>query len=635
MKIKISGILGAFSIFLFFFLNACNDASLDSVVLFPLSSYEMNVFLADKRQSIDSKPIINSGDTLRPYFVYSLPKEYSDIMGFQIFLRPTDMRTASGAIREEKLEYMFMHSTDTEDREAVPVKIWAKNLEYTLDPIDVAADETGIFDVADGEDSLAEEISAGADEEDVPAETEETSFVHWTENKPIFVPARTMELPAFTLPETLDIGQYAMILQVVGKDGTLLSSTEKLFYFLAEARFAVKDPQVYLPGQSDARMAKAGAYILLEVPVLWDEPLDPYVVWSDGGKIFHEGRVSEGANRMLWKAPELAGFKNIRAEVFPLPPFEGTQKVNGIAGTISIPITMKEVENGHFAEKLNEFTHWYALHGDLLDKKGGPPLQFQTETTAQWAPAAYTYGLSIGKDGYLISKPPPMEINMEEESGGDGQQENLPARTDKLEFRLKLVEDGTIIRAYYDYATDGASPSSVMVSVVSKDGWLELLVNAGEEDALIKAIRLPAIKPASRPDAEKLASTISGDDDGEKTEIENHNFPLLSLIITTEEIYLCADISFEGHTEPYTEPTVLADPLRGTATFYLGSGDDNAASGGVVAVINELGVLFDLPAKSHIQQPPTVEEETAPPETGDPPPPPDLVRMRQEAMDTI
>ncbi|MDR0706890.1 MAG: hypothetical protein LBF60_03305, partial [Treponema sp.] len=610
MKIKRSGILGVFSIFPFFFLTACNDASLDSVVLFPLSSYEMNVFLVDKQQSIDSSPIINSKDTLRPYFVYSLPKEYPDIMGFQIFLRPTDMQTASDAIREEKLEYMFMHSTDTEDREDVPVKIRAEEREYTFDPTDAAADETEIPGAADGEDVPAEEISAVVDG-DVPIKPEESSFVHWTENKPIFVPARTMELPAFTLPETLGIGQYSMILQVVGKDGTPLSSTEKSFYFLAEARFAVKDPQVYLPGQSDARMAKAGAYILLEVPVLWDEPLEPYVVWSDGGKIFHEGKVSEGANRMLWKAPELAGFKNIKAEVFPLPPFEGTQKVNGIAGTISIPITTKEAENGYSAEKSKVFTHWYALQGDLLDKKGGPPLQSRMETTPQWAPAVYTYGLSIGKDRYLISKPPPMD--MEEESDGGVPPESLPARTDKLEFRLNLVGDGTIVRAYYAYATESAGLAPVMVSVVSKDGWLELLLNAGEEDSLIKAVRLPAIKPARRPDGEEFASTISGDDD-EKQEIENHAFPVVSLVITTEENYLRADISFEEHTETYTEPIVLAEPLSGAAAFYLGSGDDSIAAGGVVAVISELGVLFNLPARSHVQQASPVEE-TAPLET--------------------
>ncbi|MDR1074140.1 MAG: hypothetical protein LBL45_10790, partial [Treponema sp.] len=481
MRIKSSGIFGVFSIL---FLNACNDAPVDAIVLFPLNPYEMNVFLAERQQSIDSNPIVNSGDMLHPYFVHALPKEYPDVMGFQVFLRPAD-----SAIREEKLEYTFIHSPD--------------------------------------------EIEG----DDVPVRTAEVSGVQWTENTPVFIPARTMELPAFALPETLDIGQYSMIFQVIGKDGATLSSTEKAFYFLAGARFVVKDLRVYLPGQSDTRIAKAGARILLEVPVVWDEPLDPYVVWSsDGGNIFNEGRISEGANRMLWKAPEITGFKNIKAEVFPFSPFEETQKITGIAGiagTISIPITAKDAENGHFAERSSEFTHWYALQGDLLDRKGGAPLQPYVETTAQWSPAAYTYGLSIGKDVYLISKPsPPMETDKEEETDSGDSPESLPARTDKLEFRLNLVEDGAIVRAYYDYAMDSADSAPVMISLVSTDGWLELLLNAGEEDALIKKTPLPTIKHVI-PDAEEFnltIATISGEEEIEKQQdFQNQDFPVVSL----------------------------------------------------------------------------------------------------------
>ncbi|MDR0557746.1 MAG: hypothetical protein LBG43_07780 [Treponema sp.] len=588
MRIKSSGILGVFSIFaLLFFLNACNDVPLDAIVLFPLNSYEMNVFLAEKRQSIDSNPIVSNGDTLHPYFVHAIPQEYPDIQGIQIFLRPVDvlsvdMRLADSAIREEKLEYMFIHATD------------------------------------------------GIDGDDVSAKTAEVppdvSGKQWSKDTPVFVSARTMELPAFALPDTLEIGRYAMIFQVIGKAGATLSSTEKAFYFLADARFAVKDVCVYLPGQPDTRMAKAGARILLEVPVVWDEPLDPYVVWSDGGRVFNAGRVSEGANRMLWKAPEIAGFKTIKAEVFPFPPFEETQEITGagivdytgIVWTISIPITAKEAESEYFAERAEEFTHWYALQGDLLDRKGGAPLQPQKKTTAQWSPVAYTYGLSIGRDVYLISKPPPMETDREEESGDGDSPERFPARTDKLEFRLTLVEDGTIVRAYYDYAEESDSPASVMVSMVSKDGWLELLLNAGEEETLIKKTPLPAISPAS-PNAEEFDVTVSGEEETESQDVQNQNFPVVSLSVTVEENQLCADISFEENAEVYTEPVALAAPLSGSATFYLGSGDE-----GVVAVISELGALFNLPATSRKRQAVVATVETpAPLEAIAPPPPPD------------
>ncbi|MDR0374238.1 MAG: hypothetical protein LBH85_00735 [Treponema sp.] len=584
MKIKLSEALAAFLIFPLFFLNACNDVALEAVVFSPLNSYEMNVFLAEKQQSIDNNPIINSGDTLYPYFVHALPKEYPDIQGFQVFLRPAAMLAASGVVREEKLEYMFIHSIDATDGE------------------------------------------------DVPARTAEISSVYWTENTQVFVPTgRTMALPAFTLPETLDIGQYSMILRVVGKDGATLLSTEKSFYFLAEARFEVKDLQIYLPGRSAAGMAKAGACILLEVPVVWDEPLDPYVVWSDGGKIFNAGRIFEGANRILWKAPEIAGFKNIKATVFPFPPFEETQEINGatgIAKTVSIPITIKEAGSEYFAERSNEFTHWYALQGDLLDRKGGAPLQPQKETIAQWAPAAYTYGLSIGNGVYLISKPRPVEADMKEESDGGDSPESPPARTDKLEFYLNIVEDGAIVRAYYDYAMDSDSPASVMVGVVLRDGWLELLLNAGEEDVLIKKVRMPAIKPAS-PDVEEFDLAIFG-----KEENENHDSPVVSLSVTTHKNWLCADISvdifFEKNAETQTEPVALPYPVSGAANFYFGSGGGVAS---VTAVISDLGVLFNLPAKQYMRQ--LIQQVAAVQaldlqEADSPPPPRGLERTHDE-----
>jgi hypothetical protein len=212
---------------------------------------------------------------------------------------------------------------------------------------------------------------------------------------------------------------------------------------------------------------------------------------------------------------------------------------------------------------------------------------------------------------YLISKPPPVETEMEEESGGDSP-ESLPARADKLEFRLNLVEDGTIVRAYYDYAVDNAAtPAPVMVSMVSKDGWLELLLNAGEEDMLIKRVRIPAIEPAS-PDAEEFDLTISG-----KEGSENRGFPVVSLSITTYTNQLCADISFEENAEIQTEPVALVYPVGGTASFYLGSGDATS----VTAVISDMGVLFNRPAKPHTQQAVAVQK-AAPQKAESPRPPP-------------
>ncbi|MDR2193373.1 MAG: hypothetical protein LBP19_02760 [Treponema sp.] len=341
MRIKTGKIFDIFSIFLPFLFNACDDTSLDTMFYLSFNPYEMSVFLDEKQQSIDTAVIINSEDTIRPYFVNSRSESDSDITGFQVFLQRAD-RT----IREERLDYTFVRS---------------------VSPLIEA-------------DALAESAADA-----VPTEINE---VHWTETISVSVPAWSMELPAFTLSETLAIGQYSMIFQVVGKDGVPLSSTDKPFYFLADAQFAVKDPQMYLPGGSEERMANADTLILLDVPIIWDKRLDPYIIWSEGGTEFSAGRVSEGANRILWKVPKFTGFKNISVEVFPFPPFEGTRKINGITTTISIPITEKKTKS-EYSSIPDGGIHWYALQGDLSDKRSGILLQPWLITAAQWAPVSF------------------------------------------------------------------------------------------------------------------------------------------------------------------------------------------------------------------------------------------------------
>jgi hypothetical protein len=416
----------------------------------------------------------------------------------------------------------------------------------------------------------------------------------WTQNPPVFVPAPNIDLPVYSLPETLGIGQYTMIFQVVGKDNNALFSTEKPFYFLDDARFSVKELQMYLPDQSDTRFAKAGAQILLEVPVMWDERLDPYIVWSEGGKEFSSGKLSEGANRILWKVPKLAGFKHIRADVFPFLPIQKMQKISGITRIISIPVTAKGSDSGHFTSKTDEFTYWYRLQGELLDETGGTPLLPQGKTNVQWIPTANTYGLGIGADAYLIPNTRPAAPVETEPSGVEGiETDNVITKTEGLLFRLKLLEEGIIMSGRYNYIADGSNSDSVTggfttngfttggltVRLVFKEGNLELLVNMGEEETLVKKISAAHI------------TNVSAAPGGEGEALEKPDFLIVRLNFRIGQNQLFADMSLENAAVINTEPVTLPKPLSGMATFQLGSG-----SGSTVAVIKELGVALNRPA---------------------------------------
>ncbi|MDR1418826.1 MAG: hypothetical protein LBI86_00430 [Treponema sp.] len=240
------------------------------------------------------------------------------------------------------------------------------------------------------------------------------------------------EFPAFPLPEDLAIGNYTLIFQVLGEKETLYRA-EKPFYYVGDIDFRPEDIRVYLPYSSDSRLIPPGASVLLETGAACAEDIDPYIIWHNGRKRLGEGKISEGAGRVLWKAGDQTGFDTIRAEIFPFVP---EPELRGYSREISLMISAKAKDGNVFRREEASLAHWYQFSGDLSDAKAptatGKALVPKTGLAPRWFPAEGIYGLSVGPGDAYFLEDPALSVEAEQAAG-------------RLMIRFRPVAEGTIL----------------------------------------------------------------------------------------------------------------------------------------------------------------------------------------------
>jgi hypothetical protein len=279
----------------------------------------------------------------------------------------------------------------------------------------------------------AEEIDKYDDKNDIEEPDEDTE---------IFIAMERMDgaFPHFTMPLEMEPGPYIMVFEVFGKREVRISKTEKIFYYLAEEDYDIADISVHLPGIiTPPHLIPPGTVVLLNAAVQSDEALDPYIAWYNGKTCIGEGRVSQGANQILWKLPAHTSFQNIRAEVIPFPPLPSNERsaaaarpadrlLLGKSREISLAVSSNGEFTGILSALLNDIEtnqqgivlRDYQLAGVLNDSKN-PLLNNALKRTVnpkpneenppRWLPAKEFYGLGIGpEDIYAL---PSFSLNLE------------------------------------------------------------------------------------------------------------------------------------------------------------------------------------------------------------------------------
>ncbi|MDR0602629.1 MAG: hypothetical protein LBG42_09645, partial [Treponema sp.] len=189
---------------------------------------------------------------------------------------------------------------------------------------------------------------------------------------------------------------------------------------------------------------------LLETGVNASKDLDPYIVWYNGRRRLSEGRISEGAGCILWKAGDQTGFNTIRAEIFPFVP---DSELRGYSREISLMISAKAEDGSAFREEEKPLVHWYQFGGNLHDALSPTTTEKALVPKAglapKWLPAEGIYGLSVGPgDAYLLEDLA-LSAGMERAAG-------------RLLIRFRPVAEGTILNAAFTLEHSSETPEIIL-----------------------------------------------------------------------------------------------------------------------------------------------------------------------------
>jgi predicted aconitase with swiveling domain len=250
------------------------------------------------------------------------------------------------------------------------------------------------------------------------------------------------ELPSFPLPADLPVNRYTIVTQVMS-GGDILQRNEKSFFYLGNAVFSFESINVHFPGVTENhQLIPRGLNILLEADLDFDSPLDPYIIWYNGRNRISEGRISDGAGLLFWKAPEQSGFFSIRAEVFP------TASHHGLAGyqkEISLLVSSNTIDLHLVSEEIPQLLHWYIFDGNLNDSRitaaPADSLNPVPNIPLQWIPASGTYGLASGNNQAFLLPDIPIPDNSRDASW-------------QTLFRFKPVNEGRLFSVLFESSPD-------------------------------------------------------------------------------------------------------------------------------------------------------------------------------------
>jgi hypothetical protein len=468
--------------------------------------YQVKALVNDT--SLDDCSLINAGDAIHPYFASSVAND-PDITGLMVFVR-----NARGAVVGGKTVYTLESGTEGDAQTG-------------SEPEDPAAIQSG-------------------------------------ENTVIPVKRLDKNLPRFSLPEQLAMGQYTLVFKVLGGDETLYQ-TEQNIYYLHNASLLLKEIQMYLPDISaGSRLVPPGAAIMLEARLDVDPRLDPYIKWYNGKKLVNEGSLSGGAARFLWKAPEETGFHSLRAEAFPSRSYQG---IAGSSREIVIPVSAKASGLNLVDGAAPELLHRYQFNGDVRDSlsTASPERELipQGERPPRWSPAGHIYGLLSGPDDAYLFPPVSFQRGADENGG-------------RLLLRFKPLTDGRILSALF------AAPASRSFEMNLSLAGETLVLSCGAEGLPAEEIAAPL-----SASGEYITAAIDFFFQGNRFEVALN--PAYSAESEQQVSFLDGYPEFQR----YATSVALAVPLGGDCVLRIGVSAQKAEDAEAEPVAGVSTVIWD------------------------------------------
>jgi len=415
---------------------------------------------------------------------------------------------------------------------------------YTLDQSAGQKEETR--SVQKNKKQKEEKISEDETENEAPPVEEKKEPVLKRNGEELFFHVKNLdaELPPFPIPENLSPGKYTMVLQVMsGKD--ILQKTEKSIYYLGKTVFSYEGINVYLPGAVDtSHHIPKESVVMLEVNLNFDNQLNPYIIWYDGKNKISEGKFSDGADILFWKAPEQNGLFSLCAEVFPA---EKNHELAGYKKEISLLVS-SNVENINLVSADNDqLMHWYTMEGNLNDSINaadeGSALKPNPKSKPKWMGLDGTYGLATGYNSTL--KLPKVSVL------------NKDTETWQALIRFKPLSGGVVCSVQF-----GSSDVSMFLSIEEKNLVLTL---ASPQKTVSQTVSLPAAEMDESSENQETGNDIS--------------FLTVGINFSINSSALSAQINIFGDLNPVelaVKPIKLETKIKNEFNITLGFNDDSS-----------------------------------------------------------
>jgi hypothetical protein len=522
---------------------------------------------------LDEFSFVSFGDSIQPFFEYSVSKD-PDITALMVYLKDSRGETAGYKVTylldaKNGLEQNFAPGPDPELEEEE---------ETEEQPEEILAD------ITDGEN---EKPDAQAKTEPEPKEDIVTASLkeqlltidQYKVGNEYIIPVKNLDnpLPLFPIPHDLPLGRYTMVSQVLGGNA-VLNKTEKLFYYLSDAKFSFEGIQVHLPGvaSGSGQLIPMGSVIMLETKLDFDSRLEPYIVWYNNKRVTGEGLYSSPDSILLWKAPDQSGFFSLQAEAFPLI---SRQDLLGFQRGVSLLVSSRKIELNLIPEDTPNLLHWYTFEADLLDStmktSAERALRPAGRNQFQWIPFNGTYGLAAGP-GDVFSMPG-VKFSGDEDKNW------------QLALRFKTLSEGGILLVRFT--------ENIALTLKNEESKLVLTLASPELEPLSEAFALP--------EEEMFVSAVI-------------NFSVHEEGVSASFNYI---ESFESQAEADTKPLNLkTDLLREkpdtSNTFTVSLGIPNSAANAsrtaqvpVYTAIWDEAALLDVPFREESENTDDVEEE--------------------------
>jgi hypothetical protein len=444
-------------------------------------------------------------------------------------------------------------------------------------------------------------VGTGGSSALLPAETakpEPTPVI--PEDQIVLVKQLDGRLPSFRITENIKIDRYNLVFQVLGEKGEkeILYRTFKPIYFLGDADFTLGDIRSFLPvAVTGGKLIPPGINVMLQTEISADERLDPYVIWYSGKTILARGRVTSGANYLLWKAPERTGFHSIRAEVFPLlPEHQVPGNMLGKTKELSLPVSLKSTGVQCFDESRGEFINWYQLWGNLDDAKdlNNDPKRKLVPLHPQpprWIPYGGMYSLLVGREDIYALPGMPFKLSQDEQGTG------------RVALHMAALSDGAILSIRF-------VGGEILPQPAAEQGGARAAADDSMGTAaldLFIAGNALSLRISSEDASAEKSLELSSDESGV--------FVTAIVEFTITPNRLDAELFMENPDRKTDVISVdLAKPISGEGTVHLGNAEwpvsNNAKKyGNGTMALNELALLYTrVSIRNEEQFEPAVQE---------------------------